>query len=78
MKPTEGGKIIPAVAFAGENYRDLGDIAKAKREQDQAEKQFVATELMNQEANEISARGRILMHNKNIDQIMVKNNLSKE
>jgi hypothetical protein len=35
MKPTEGGKIIPAVAFAGEKLtEDLGDIAKAKREQD--------------------------------------------
>lgn len=42
MKPTEGGKIIPAVAFAGEKLtEDLGDIAKAKREQDQAEKQLV-------------------------------------
>jgi len=71
MKPTEGGKIIPAVAFAGEKLtEDLGDIAKAKREQDQAEKQFVATELMNQEANELAQRGRILMHNKNIDQII--------
>lgn len=71
MKPTEGGKIIPAVAFAGEKLtEDLGDIAKAKREQDQAEKQFVATEIINQEANELAERGRILMHNKNIDQII--------